>query len=241
MGKCIIEAPRGGSSMKSVKARHWGRFVKVDGEIEYEGISHLPASRKGAKIIFRDCKDFSDKLGPLQNYLRTSCGRLWDDVYSEIAYNLGRFTRAEGIRHIISDHLDVATSTFRATDGNVYEDGRHGVHRVGGFPSDFYVEPETGILRGAANYRKWRHADWLKKEAAKPVEMIPIADGKEYRKIKMIWYYREWEELTLKERVEEKRWGGGIRVAYQAKQVTIWERKRQLGKKDLKVLNLRNG
>lgn len=183
-GKQVIERPRRGSrTALSAKARSYGRIVDYGDGPEYEGFTRLPVSRKqeGYNKKLGD-KGFSDVLGPLQNYLRSSCGRPWDDVYSEIAYHFGRFTRREGLRHIIDAHMDVAVNTYRGVDGNVWICDKHGVHKVGGFYYDFYVEPETGILREAANYRKWRSIA-REKEAAKQLEVVPIAEGREYRKI----------------------------------------------------------
>src|SRR6185295_7396826 len=98
------------------------------------------------------------------------------------------------------------------------------------------VEPETGILREAANYRKWRSIA-REKEAAKPLEVMPIAELKEYRKIDGIWYYREWTEVEVKVPVYPRS------VVYRSsiEKRVVSEFKRQLGKKQLKELGLRNG
>src|SRR5215472_15371027 len=90
-GKQVIERPRRGSrTALSAKARHYGRIADDGDGPEYEGFTRLPVSGKqeGYHKKLGD-KDFSDVLGPLHNFLRSSRGRLWDDVYSEIVAELG--------------------------------------------------------------------------------------------------------------------------------------------------------
>lgn len=227
-GKQVIEAPRRGSGASSVKVRHVGRFVHDEGELEYEGLRRIPTSRKAAKVYFRDCKDFSDKLGVLTHYLRSSCGRPWNDVYSEMKYELGRYSHQEGLRHILDAHLDVAVHTYRGIDGHIYYHGKYGVSPVGGPYWQrymFHVEPETGILRESPRYR-------YPAKAPEPIEVIPISEGKEYRKIHNIWYYQEFHLIDVI--------SDGIRGRrHVARTDKIVDRKRQLGKKQLKALKLK--
>ena len=236
MGKCVIERPRRGSrTARSAKARDYGKILHYVDGIEYEGPTRLPVTSKQEGYFKKlGDKDFTDVLGPLHNYLRRSCGRPWNDVYSEIARTLGR-SGSWGVRHIMDAHLDVALHTYRGVDGNVWICDKHGVHKVGGFFYDFYVEPETGILREAANYRKWRSVA-RQKEATKPPEFIPIDDGKEYRRINGIWYFHEFSRVEVKKPVFFR----GAIISWRSEVQVISRLKRQLGKKDLKQLGLRN-
>ena len=235
MGKCVIERPRRGSrTALSAKACRYGKILQYDDGPEYEGLTRLPVSKKQEGYRKKlGHKNFSDVLGPLHNYLRGSCGRPWDDVYSEIAHNLGR-SGSWGVRHIISAHLDVAVHTYRGVDGNVWTCHSRGVDKVGSLYHDFYVEPETGILREAPQYRKRRSIAW-KKEAAP--DLVPIDNGKEYRKIDGIWYLQEFSEVE----VETPVFLGGTFVRWKSEKQVIIRAKRQLGKKQLKQLGLRNG
>ena len=106
MGKCVIERPRRGSrTAASAKARYYGEIVEYDDGPDYDGLTHLPVSRKQEGYCKKlGDKEFTDVLGPLHRYLRSSCGRLWDDVYSEIKQTLGK--AGWGLQHIISAHLD---------------------------------------------------------------------------------------------------------------------------------------
>jgi hypothetical protein len=236
MGKCVIERPRRGSrTALSAKARDYGKIVEYDDGLEYEGLSRLPVSKKqeGYHKKLGD-KDFTDVLGPLHNYLRNSCGRPWNDVYSEIARNLGR-CGSWGVRHIISAHLDVARHTYRGVDGTVWVCDGHGVHKADGWYYDFYVEPETGILRQSLR-RTWRSIT-RGREPAKPLDFVSIEDGMECRKFDGIWYFHEFVEVEVKTPVFLR----GSFYRWNIDKQVVSKMKRQLGKKQLKQLELQNG
>lgn len=153
-GKCVIERPRVGSSRPSEKARRYGKFVidKEDGSLDYEGMTKLPCSR-GDRVRSSD-KEFTDLLGPLRGYLRSSCGRRWDDVFSELSTLLGRAGHA--LRHILTQHLDVAANTYISKSGHICNMDKHGPEFVS--PGEFYVDPKTGILKQFAEVKggRWR-------------------------------------------------------------------------------------
>ena len=100
---------------------------------------------------------------------------------------------------------------------------------------DFYLEPESGILREGAPFRTWRLIA-RDKERIKPLEVVPIEDGKEYRKIDGIWYLHEFTEVEVKTPVFLR--GSFFRMNSETQ--IISKSKRQLGKKQLKQLGLRN-
>jgi hypothetical protein len=154
-GKQIIEAPRRGSGDGNVKARWFGKIIWTEDGWDYEGLTRIPASPKGAKLMFHDSKDFSDKLSIIHRYLRSSCGRLWDDVWSELSQALK--VGGRGVQHIREAHINVARNTYRGIDGKVYVCDTYGISRIGGFRHEFYVEPETGILRQADPFQKYKN------------------------------------------------------------------------------------
>lgn len=232
LGKCVIERPRGGSrTAKSAKARHYGKFVTDADGIEYDGLTHFPVSRKQEGYNKRlGSKHFSDLLGPLRGYLTASCGRHWDGVYSEICRTLTNGGR--GTQHIIEQHIDVATNTYRGVDGNVYNCGTHGIESVisTSWREEFYVEPETGILRKAPHKKR-------ESVRRKKLEVVPISTGKEYRIIKGVWYFVEYTDVEKQipmSAVYSTVYGKSFRT--EMERVILW--KRQLGKKELKKLRL---
>ncbi len=230
-GKQVIERPRRGSSAPSHKISRYGKIVLTEDGPEYFGATKIKMHMGATPHrTWDDDKGFTDVLGPLKGYLRSSCGRPWDDVYSELAKVLGSAGYALG--HIITDHLNVATNTWRGTDGNVYDD-RDGTEKVGGYYSQFYVEPETGLLRDGDSYSHW----YPRKYKAPPVPAteIAIGDDSEYACIKGIWYYTEfvWDVAVT----EHKGYRGNTYTTEEkTKRNTL---KRQLGKKELRDLGLR--
>jgi hypothetical protein len=150
-GKVVIERPRRGSSARNAKVRWFGRFVEdpeVDGGIEYEGPVRIPRSAHAEGFLKGKIydKSFTDVLGPIKRYLHSNVGRPWNKVYSELSQALGRGTWP--VRHILEQHVNVATKTYRGVDGYVWELGSRGPSRVEAtYRNEFYVQPETGILR----------------------------------------------------------------------------------------------
>lgn len=234
LGKCVIEAPRRGSRSRNCKIRHFGKFVMVDGEVEYEGFTRIPCSFKAAEIAYKDHKDFSDKLGPLHGYLKSSCGRQWDDVWSDISRVIGRGA-GRGVTHILTDHMPVAINTYRGVDEKVYVCDKHGISEVfSSYRTEFYVEPETGLLREATHVYPTFRQRW-RRQAKPPVEHIPLKGGGEYRLVDGIWYYQEHGEVTKKYTF----WADGKVQNSHVKEMAV-KVKRQLGTKELRDLKLRN-
>lgn len=220
MAQCVIESPRRGSSARSEKVRSFGKIVQTEDGPDYEGLTRIP-SRMG------DDKDFSDKLGPLRKYLISSCGRPWNDVYSEIAINIGR-KHSEGLRHIKEAHIDVATHTYRDSNGDIWECDKDGEHKIGRYAwrETFYVEPETGILR-CIPVKSHRY-----RGKSEDPDVIPLDAGTEYRRINGIWYWQQFTEEVVKV------FTGTVRGTkyYKDTIVIVVVKKRQLGKKELKRL-----
>jgi len=187
-GKQVIEAPRRGSrSATSAKARFYGR-LECDPEDgwDYDGFTRLPVSRRqeGYHNKKIGSKSFSDVLGPIRNYLQSSIGRPWNDVYSELRRELG--SGAWPIRHILEQHVDVSTHTYRGVDGNVWVMGTLGrrgwaPHAVECRSGEFYVEPETGILRYSGQRKRWR---WTREKKADRMEI----DGIRYGLVNGLWF-----------------------------------------------------
>lgn len=233
MGKCVIERPRRGSSEPSLKARDFGKIVRTEDGLDYFGFTRIPVSQKAYKLYHSDAKQFTDVLGPIENYLRSSCGRLWDDVYSEIRKTLGHCGWA--VEHIIRDHINVAVNTWRGVSGKVWVDDEHGVDQVGGYRSQFYVEPETGLLRESPSRNRRRPS----RQPKEPSESVGLTDHTEYRLINRIWYFQDYRETEVRVFVKNREHDGVPVYRYQTLKTVVL--KRQLSKKELRDAGLCSG
>jgi hypothetical protein len=187
MGKCVIEAPRHGSANPSAKARWYGKIcVDEEGRPDYDGLTRLPSSRKqeGYHPQIGD-KSFSDVLGPIERYLHSSVGRRWDDVYSELSRNLGRGPWP--LRHVLTQHVHVATNTYRGVDGRIWSMGRRGPEVVdGGYGVEFYVDPKSRTLQRQVRIRR----QMRKPEQAERVE---LKDGRWLIRIDGLWFIGRYQ------------------------------------------------
>lgn len=192
-GKVVIERPRSGSSARNAKVRWFGRIVEdsdVDGGFEYEGPSRIPGSGHAegflkGKIHY---KRFTDVLGPVRGYLHSSLGRPWSKIYSELSEALG--SRTWPLRHILEQHVDVASKTYRGVDGHVWELGSRGPSKVvPSYRQEFYVQPETGILRlcpGEGSRRKRREPSF------EELHLVKAEGNRWFAKVDGNWFLGEF-------------------------------------------------
>lgn len=135
--RVVTEAPRHGSHWRNLKTR-----LRISGKLYDPDIHDDLPSRE--KIFPNPSKGFSDILGPINGFLRSRVGRLWDDVYSEIRSVISP-NASEPIRHIWEVHFkgEVLTNCFLNDDKKIYHIGKFvGLREVEGF----FVHPETGKL-----------------------------------------------------------------------------------------------
>jgi hypothetical protein len=205
--KVVTERPRSGSSNPSAKAKWYGRIVDTEDGPDYDGHTRLPVSSKqeGYHKKIGD-KNFTDVLGPIEGYLRASCGRPWDDVFSELSKNLGQ--RTWPVRHILTQHVDVKTNTYRAIDGHVWYFDKYGPCPVSGRPDypEFYVEPETRFLRCCTKplprplglkYLRASYRYSSNYPAAKAAGERYQDGDRWFVNIKGIWYIGEYREVPF--------------------------------------------
>ncbi len=85
MKHVIIDRPRtGGAGGKSIapkgSKRRWQRLPVED---------HPRTESTARRRLYGwNCKRLNEHLSPLRRWLRSNCGRLWDDVFSEICDRL---------------------------------------------------------------------------------------------------------------------------------------------------------
>lgn len=157
MSKVIVERPRWGSRMRTVR-----RVRRLDPRhvvIDEEAVDPYP-SRIGHKAHAkqsRRIKSLNENLAPLRRFLDKQVGRPWDDVWSEISAQL---RPTSTVQQHVRDHVDdfVAVRTF-LHEGNVYfhtttgprslENPRYRWLRL-------YVCPTTGKLCRNDTRASWR-------------------------------------------------------------------------------------
>ena len=142
-------------------------------------------------------------------------------------------------------HIDVAINTWRGISGKIYVDDKRGVHPLSYF-YQFYVEPETGILREAPVEKSYR-----KEQAEKRAAGLVYKHGEGWvrppqkvgnghlEKIDKIWYYMEYSEREIKNFVRTASDTGLPIYRIDKVRDLVW--KQQLNKKDLRQYGLRNG
>jgi len=192
MSKLITEKERSGSSWMSYKPARFRRKIRLDEDGEFSDERYLPSQHEGMKKPHGyETKGLSDFLSPIKGFLAKSCGRPWDDVYSEICAHVKLDSVTQ--RHV-RDHVDsyVAVNTFIEKETRkvwVSDNGRRLFSRgkgteypVEGSAWDFYVHPRTGRLHKntAPRFRFHRRPE--------PVTKVVVDDMTELHQIDGIWY-----------------------------------------------------
>jgi hypothetical protein len=198
MAKVIVERPRGGWRLKDPKGerRRRCRFA-ADEQPKRESTSRR--WRGGTKFL-------SEHLGPLRRFLLSKVGRPWNKVFAEICANINRDS---AVQDHVRDHVyDFVETQVILIDGfPCYARPRIYGEPLGSIrcrQTEMYVCPKSGILKRV----KARHS----KKRKAPVDRVALGDGREYRRIRNIWYE--------------------VEMGYVKKELTIVE-KRQLNKREI--------
>lgn len=137
-------------------------------------------------------KELNENLAPLYRFLRSSCGKKWDDVFSEICENIN--TKSTVHQHV-RDHVSqyVAISAIKVNeDGELFEDGI-GRWRMkqNGVYSNFYVDPRDGTLcfNDRDSYKQYRRDRKEAYQAELRAHSQVFNDGCEFEKKDGIWYH----------------------------------------------------
>ncbi len=164
---------------------------REEAHLEYE--DWAPGRKIGMKKNHfgtrRTTKSLSENLSPLANFLRTSVGRKWDEVFSEINEACPNDSAVSA--HIYS-HLwhFVVRKPLITEEGKVYDTQNLGGYMEGLVESKssyprFYVHPETNILLEAP--RTTKRLRKLKTEGVEST-FVPLKNKNFAAKIKGIWY-----------------------------------------------------
>lgn len=235
MGKIITERERHGSSNPSMKYRQSIRWQGFDAD--YEGPKRAKASSQGQYGF--NHKEFTDVLGPIYRFLRSQVGRPWNKIYGEMCAVLDK--RKVTHKHVFDHAMQYVERdrVYKGTDGLFYVKGRY-TWKANDVPiNGLFVDPRTGILRSQK----------VKEKAGpkKPVDEIKRPDGKYYKKILGIWYLCDikkldpWEVVGMRPSKYDYLPAEKIyRKDLKSIPHEIVENKRQLGKRELKELGLKN-
>lgn len=174
MARVIVERPRQG----------WrGRYPRGAAA---RGLRRDPEGAPKREAMGRGyaTRELSDHVMPLVRFLRSRCGRAWDDVYAELTAHVRCDHTLQ--RHVLQ-HLwfFVHAHTWRGKDGRVWS----GSQRWGGpqplreadpWQCTFYVCPDTRTLRGLPARRQ---------AALAPVrETVVLSDDVQLRRLSNRWY-----------------------------------------------------
>ncbi len=246
MNRKLVERPRWGHSARNADVRSQRARMRILTRVEdYDSLSTHSKMRPRVGMM----KCLNENLQPLVRYLRSSCGRPWNKVYSEIRKNLAPTSTVD--MHIMQHLWQYVERTVLIQGRRVYGSENtwagelHPLYRDG---RTFYVHPKSGLLLEPKETRPEGYSPWGYLEPTK------ILDTKErrvlgprhyYLRYKAVWYEVRVEptvdegpndDVLLKCRStganEEERFGLYGRKTLRATY------KRQLGKKEIKAAKL---
>lgn len=217
MPKVIVERPRRGAWTSS-KSRSKEARATID-EDNHPKRSSMKPRGEGYR------KELNENLAPLQRYLDAHVGRPWDKVYSDMRKHL---SPKNAVQMHIMQHIAhmVYTDAKRGDDGKYYslKYTWHSPHELS--EGSLFVDAHGTLRRYKAKFAGVRRR-WRKKESEAPKNEVVIK-GKKYQKIHGHWYlsidYTTIEYNFITQKHEE---------------LVHWDCK-QLNKRELKALNLKN-
>lgn len=181
MSKVIVEKPRVcGDGGRSIPAKGYKKRLR-----DLDAVKREPMKAR----YTGGTKELSERLGPLQKFLRSRVGRRWDDVYSEICEHI-RIDSA--VQSHIRDHVD------RDVEKNVVMIGRVPCDPLTGHK----IYRELYVCDGVLRFYPYKKR---KAETVKPLEI----DGKQYHRVNDVWFEVELAPLPPRVKVNS-RWTGDI-------------------------------
>lgn len=140
-------------------------------------------SRESMRRPWKNRKVRRPRRNPLERFFKSRCGRLWNDVFSEICEGnrLDRFTKWELRNHIqwiVQTHIVMVDGRPQTSDG----------HRL--WAGDFWVHPETGVLHCVPERPRrgpWQHRSNFKQISIDRTSKFVLVDG--------IWYRVEFAAI----------------------------------------------
>lgn len=194
MAKVIVERPRSGSRLPSLKTARRMPFGH-----DLDDYDSGPSRRSMSMGSPGNNKWLNEHLGPLRHFLRSNVGRPWDKVYSEISAALGQ--RNALVDHVFFHLEQYVTTNVEIRDGVAYGVGNDSFWRC----RDFYVHPRTGILHFQGFKRK------VKWGSSFPKDWVPGTEPFDYLLHNEVWFRYQWRWTRVDDeraiRSTSARWG----------------------------------
>jgi hypothetical protein len=202
MAKVLCEEPRHGARLKERKGykRELARTALEDQPVKERGNLHQRWHGK-----WGDGKEFGEHLGPLKRFILSSCGRPWNEVYSEIRKVVKPGTVVNN--HLYSHLYGYVTVNVVEKDGEFYDpvSSKYGSSRVYTLT---FVHPQTGILCRTPKTKR------PKTRRQKTERVIRLNDNIAYaRDKKGIWYECKLIPLS-KEKIKKKHYFSSYKKAF---------------------------
>lgn len=145
-------------------------------------------------------------FAPLRRWLASQVGRRWSEVYAEMS---AKYVPAMGrsLREWLAG--EVAIDCYRSEDGTLLVNTTYrGVQEAGAW-SDFYVDPDTGLLcKSARNWGRTRWKDQLARREAERAKVFRKGEGDiQYHKRDGIWYEVRVASFSKAEQASPERYG----------------------------------
>ncbi|MEK7559679.1 MAG: hypothetical protein AAB522_00035 [Patescibacteria group bacterium] len=241
--RIVIESPRRGSWMPNRKTR-----LRITENNYNPEVHDLLPTRESMCRINRITgwfyKEFTDVIGPINRFLKSRLGQMWDDVFSEIAKAIPA-NSPQPIWHVRKDHIMeyVERHCFVGPDGKIWS--KHWFVRPEQPVDGFYVHPETGRLEYQEN-RPIRRKTLLignnlkilmsDPETGKEAKLVvKVDDTTRAEKHNGIWFLFFYRRLAESERKTKDIFG---RVFIHPPLKLLY--KKQASKKELRALGLSN-
>jgi hypothetical protein len=186
MAKVLCEEPRRGMRVKERKGykRELARTALEDQPVKERGNLY---QRWHAK--WGDGKEFGDHVSPLKRFILSSCGRPWNEVYSDIRKVVKPGTVVNN--HLYTHLYSYVTVNVVEKDGEFYDVSSR-------IYTPTFVHPETGILTRTAERKR------LKAKRQRTERVIRLNENTAYaRDKKGIWYECKLISLS-KEKIKKK-------------------------------------
>jgi len=227
MQSVVTEPAREGSAYYHTLPNDYrkAKKFKLDEELEVYDQFCANVLPMRAKSVGWDGKSKRFNTNPIKCFLRSSIGRNWDEVYSEICKVFKVGVRGNHSGYVDVDNMirwEISTNTFLGADGKVYyNDSYHGCQCVNDDYNKLYVDPRDGTIKVSSGI-SYKDIRKQRKAERDQVSMLTcfVLEGNTYRKIDDTWF----RETTITKKIYPS--------PYLQYETTL----RTLSKKELKAL-----